>query len=90
MGFEVPTESRVEVLDDPDLPFGSGIRGDPKDLGGTLVLVPNTKGACLIRVLVRVRSWGLGFEVGGPFGSGWRENDPFVVDFVSPEFWVSS
>lgn len=70
MWLDVPAKSRIEILDDPNIPFGSGIGRDPEDLGGTLVLVAPTEGALLVRVLVRVRSWGLGFEVGGAFGSG--------------------
>lgn len=63
---EVAGESGVEVLDDPDLPIRVAGR-DPEDFGRALVLVADAEGAVLVRVRV---GWGLGFEIGGSFGSG--------------------
>lgn len=78
-----PTESRVEILDDPDLPVRAG-GGDPENFGGTLVLVAKAERALL--VLLGLGDWCFGFEIGGSLGPGRREDDPPVGHGVLPQF----
>jgi hypothetical protein len=46
--IESAAESRVEILDDPDLPGRAGARRDPEDLRGALVLVAEAEWALLL------------------------------------------
>lgn len=61
--LNISAESRVEILNDSDLPIDGGIRWEPEDLWGALVLVAATEWTLRLGV-VRVRRV-FGFEIGG-------------------------
>lgn len=61
-----PAESRIEVLDDPNIPIRV-VGGKTEDLGCTLMLAADAEGALLVRVL---DGGGLGLEVGGSLRPG--------------------
>lgn len=82
---EIPVKGRVEVLDDPDPPFGRWVGGDPEDLRGAEVLIAGTEGAVL-GIQASVPRWRLGLEVGGTFRSCRRVDHPPPGDYVLSQF----